>query len=330
MLDSRPLEDPAAIGRSERRRRQRSLHWLLLGIAVMMALQAVVDVLLAPPGDFRFAISLLMGGVALLAHQLLRAGGGQWVVPLLVTSALVFTGWAMHSYGSVRAASSLALLGVVVLAGTYQRLSALLVTTSASLLMLGALTWAEAAGRLSEAQMTADFRYWVMASVVVVVIGALLRHTRQATDEAYLRRLNHMEDRLRLERERDQSFRRFGRIFRLNPNPLLVQRADTQAIVEVNPAFEREWGYSGDRVTGLKAAFLWADDAQRLAHSRLLFAQGCTGWCQVRWLKADGQAVHALVYSELNEDAEGPLILTTVSGDRAFNASAGHPLTITP
>jgi PAS domain S-box-containing protein len=329
VLDSRPLEDPSAVERNERRRRQRSLRWLLLSIAVMMTIQAVVDVLLAPPGDFRFVISLLMGGVALLAHQLLRAGRAQWVVPLLVTSSLVFTGLAMYSYGSVRAASSLALLGVVVLAGTYQRLPALLATTGASLLLLGALTWAEAAGRLTAPQMPADFRFWVMSSVVVVVIGALLRHTRQATDEAHLRRLNQMEDRLRLEHERDQSLRRFGRIFRLNPNALMVQRADTQAIVEVNPAFERNWGYPGDQVTGLKADFLWAEDQQWQAHSRLLFAQGCTDWRRVRWLRSDGQAVDAVVYSELNEDPGGPLILTTVA-ESAVAAAVGHPRTISP
>jgi len=313
VLDSRPLEHPTAIHQSERRRRLRSLRWLLLSIAAMMAIQSLVDVMLTPPGDIRFVIPLLMGGVALLSYQLLRAGRGRWVVPLLVTSALVLTGWAMYSYGSVRAASSLALLGVVVLAGTYQRLPALLATTGACLLMLGALTWAEADGRLTTPQMTADFRFWVMASVVVVVIGALLRHTRQATDEAHLRRLNQIEDRLRLEHEREQSFRRFGRIFRLNPNGLLVQRADTHAIVEVNPAFERDWGYPIDQVEGLRANFLWEDDQQWQAHCRLLFSKGSTDWRRVRWLRSGGQAVEALVYSELNEDPGGPLILTTVA-----------------
>lgn len=313
MHDSRPLEDPTSIERSELRRRQRSLRWLLLSIAAMMVIQAVADVLLAPPGDYRFVISLLMGAIALLSHQFLNAGRGQWVAPLLVASSVFFTGWAIGSYGSVRAASSLAPLGVVVLAGTYLRLPALITTTGACLIMLASLTWAESTGRLPAAQMTADLRYWVMASVVVVVIGALLRHTRQATDEAYLRRLNQMEDRLRLEHERDQSFRRFGRIFRLNPNALLVQRADTQAILEVNPAFERNWGYQGDQLTGLKAEFLWADDEQWQAHNRLLFARGNTDWRPVRWLRSDGQVIDALVCSELNEDPGGPLILTTVA-----------------
>jgi len=313
MHDSRPLEDPSAIQHSESRRRHRSLRWLLLSIALMMVAQAVVDVYLAPPGDTRYVISLLMGCVALLSYLLLRAHLGEWVIPLMVVSALLFTGWAMHSFGSVRAASVLALFGVVVLAGTYQRLPALLATTGASLLILGGLTWAEAAGHLVKPELAADFRFWVMGSVVMVVIGALLHHTRQATDEAHLRRLNQMEDRIRLEHERDLSIRRFGRIFQLNPNGLMIQLADTQAILEVNPAFERTFGYRGDQLVGQQTRCLWADEGERQAHARLLFAQGRTDWQRVRWSLSDGQAVDVMVYSELNEDPTGVLILTTVS-----------------
>ena len=80
---------------------------------------------------------------------------------------------------------------------------------------------------------------------------------------------------------------------------------------------------------GLKAEFLWADDEQWQAHNRLLFAQGNTDWRPVRWLKSDGQEVDALVYSELNEDPAGPLVLTTVVVSAA-TAEAGHERTIAP
>lgn len=313
MHDSRPLEDPSAIQQSESRRRHRSLRWVLLSIALMMVAQAVVDVYLTPEGDTRYVISLLMGCVALLSYLLLRAQLGEWAIPLVVVSALLFTGWAMHSFGSVRAASVFGLFGVVVLAGTYQRLPALLATTGASLFILGGLTWAEAAGRLVKPEFAADFRFWVMGSVVMVVIGALLHHTRQATDEAHLSRLNQIEDRIRLEHERDLSVRRFGRIFQLNPNGLMIQQADTQAILEVNPAFERTFGYRGEQLVGEQTRCLWADEGERQAHSRLLFAQGRTDWQPVRWLVSSGQAIDVMVYSELNEDPTGVLILTTVS-----------------
>lgn len=38
-----------AIHQSERRRRLRSLRWLLLSIAAMMAILSLVDVMLTPP-----------------------------------------------------------------------------------------------------------------------------------------------------------------------------------------------------------------------------------------------------------------------------------------
>jgi CDP-glycerol glycerophosphotransferase (TagB/SpsB family) len=56
-----------------------------------------------------------------------------------------------------------------------------------------------------------------------------------------MRRLNQMEERLRLSNERDQSLRRFARIFRLNPTALLSSGWPvTQTVLRsINPAFER-------------------------------------------------------------------------------------------
>lgn len=318
MHDSRPLEDPSEIRQGQSRRLNRSLRWLLISMAVLMAGIALVDYQSAPPGKSRFFISLSMCGVALLSYLMLRANRGQWVSALMVMSALVITGWAVLTYGSVRAASALALVGVVVLAGTYLRLRSLVATTGASLLMLGVLTWAEAGGRLVKPGFAPDFMFWFMGSVVMVVIGSLLHHTRRATDEAHLRRLNQMEDRLRLEHEREQSLRRFKRIFRLNPTALMIQFAGTQAIQEVNPAFERSFGYQSDQLAGQPAGILWADEQRWQEHLKVLFEKGRTDWQRGRWVRSDGQPVDVMTCSELSEDHSGMLILTTVtdwSGD---------------
>jgi PAS domain S-box-containing protein len=320
MHDSRPLEDPAEIRRGQRERRNRGLRWILLSIAVLMAGVAWVDFQFAPPGKSRFFISLSMGGVALLCYLMIRANRLTWVSPLMVVSALAFTGWAILTYGSVRAASSLALVGVVVLAGTYLRRRYLVVTTGASLLLLGALTWAEAGGRLVKPGLAPDFMFWFMSSVVMVLMGSLLHHTRRATEEAHLRRLNQLEDRMRLEHERDQSQRRFKRIFRLNPTALMIQSAGTKAILEVNPAFERSFGYPSDALAGQQAGILWADEEQWQTHFNVLFERGRTDWQRGRWVRSDGQAIDVMTFSELSEDHSGMLILTTVlewSGEAA-------------
>lgn len=312
MHDSRPLEDPAEIRQGQRRRSRRSARWVMVVIALLMLGMALVDHLFAPPGESRSFISLSMGGVALLSYLSLQSRPRKWESSLMVVGVLVFTAWAVHSYGSVRAAATLALLGAVVMAGTYLSLRALWATTGAGMLILGGLTWAEASGHLVTPGLAADLRFWLMGSVIVGVIGALLHHTRKATDEAYLRQLNQMEDRLRLEHERDQSQRRFQRIFRLNPTALMIQFAGSRTVLEVNPAFERGFGYLGDQLVGRSAGLVWAADPPWQAHCKRLFERGRTGWQPADWRRSDGQVVEVLVSSELTEDPGGLLILTTV------------------
>jgi PAS domain S-box-containing protein len=326
MLDSRPLEDPAEIRVAQSRRRSDSLRWVLGGIALLMVGMSLVDHLLAPPGESRSFISLSMGVVALLSYLLLRVYPRKWGSPLMVVGILVTTAWAVYSYGSVRAASTLALLGAVVMAGTYLSLRALWATTVSGVLILGGLTWAEASGHLVKPGLAADLRFWLMGSVIMAVIGALLHHTRKATDEAYLRQLNQSEDRLRLEHERDQSQRRFQRIFRLNPTALMIQFAGTGAILEVNPAFGRDLGYPGDQLVGQPAVRLWADRSQWQEHAKLLFERGRTDWQHSQWLRSDGRITEVLVCSELSEDPSGMLILTTVlPGVDGELAAASNP-----
>jgi PAS domain S-box-containing protein len=315
MLDSRPLEDPAEIRVAQSQRRRDSLRWVMGGIALLMVGMATVDHLLAPPGESRSFISLSMGGVALLSYLLLRVHPRRLGSPLMVVGILVTTAWAVYSYGSVRAAATLALLGAVVMAGTYLSLRALWATTVAGMLILGGLTWAEAGGHLVKPGLAADLRFWLMGSVIMAVIGALLHHTRRATDEAYLRQLNQSEERLRLEHERDRSQRRFQRIFRLNPTALMIQFAGTGAILEVNPAFGRDFGYPGDQLVGQPAGRLWAEESQWQAHAQRLFERGRTDWQHGLWLRSDGEAAEVLVCSELSEDPSGMLILTTVVPD---------------
>ena len=312
MLDSRPLEGPAEIRVAQSRRRSDSLRWVLGGIVLLMVGMSLVDHLLAPPGESRSYISLSMGGVALLSYLLLRAHPRKWGSPLMVVGILVTTAWAVYSYGSVRAAATQALLGAVVMAGTYLSLRALWATTLSGVLILGGLTWAEAGGHLVTPGLAADLRFWLMGGVIMAVIGALLHHTRKATDEAYLRQLSQSEDRLRLEHERDKSQRRFQRIFRLNPTALMIQFAGTGAILEVNPAFGRDFGYPGDSLVGQPARRLWADESQWQAHAKLLFERGRTDWQHSLWLRSDNEATEVLVCSELSEDPSGMLILTTV------------------
>lgn len=326
MHESRPLETPSEIRPGEQQRSNRSARRMLVRMALLMLGMAVVDLLTEPPGGGNSFISLSMGGAALLSYLMLRRRCSQWLIPL-VAGSLLFIAVEIYNYGSVRSAATLGLLSVVVMAGTYLSLRELWATTGACLLILGGLTWAEAGGHLVKPDLAPDLRFWLMGSVSVGVIGALLYHTRKVTDEAYLRQLNQMEDRLRLEHERDQSLRRFKRIFRLNPTALMIQFAGTRTVLEVNPAFERCFGYPGDQLVGQPAGLLWADEPSWQAHGKHLFEQGRTGWQHADWRRSDGQVVEVLVSSELTEDPGGWLILTTVvdapGGSAELSAGCG-------
>lgn len=312
MLDSLQLEDPAEIERSHQRAQNRSLRWVLVCVTLTMLGMALADQLLSPPGESRSHISLAMGAVALLSYLMVLSDRRKWDSPLMVTGVLMVTTWGVYSYGSVRSSTTYAFLGAVVMAGTYLRLRALWVTTLAGVLLLGALTWAEGSGHLPKAALEPNLRYWLMGSVIILLIGAQLYHTRRTNDEVYLRHLSQVEERMRLEHERDQSMRRFRRIFLLNPTALLVQTANTQAVVEVNPAFERSFGYRTEEVTGMHSAALWADEQEWQEHRKTLIERGHTDWQRRRWRRADGTVVNVLVSSELSEDQSGMLILTTV------------------
>lgn len=312
MHDSRPLEDPSEIPAEQRQRRNRSLRRILMGIALSMLGMALIDQVFAPPGESRSTISLAMAIVALMAFVWFRSIRPHWETPLVVLSALLFSGWAVYSYGSVRSAASLGLMGAVVMAGTYLRLRSMVTTAAAALLILAALTWAEVGGLLGKAGMAADLRFWAMGSTILMIVGALLHHTRLATDEAQMRRLNQLEDRHRLELERDLSLRRFRRVFQLNPTPLLIQYASTQTALEANPAFERRFGLATAQLEGQPVADLWVDAEQWKAHCLELFEHGRTGWASVNWRHADGEWASVSLCSELIDDPDGALVLTTI------------------
>ncbi len=313
MLDSRPLDMPVEIHQRQDRDRSHSLRQVLLVLAGLMLIIALVDQWGSPLGESRAHISVAMGLVVLLLLLAFRNHVRWWGVPVLVVSVLAIGAWASYSYGTVRASATLALLGAVVLAGAYLKPRSLLLTTLAGLALLGGLTWTESTGRWMRPDMAVDVRYWLVGSVVIGVVGAVLFHLRRMTDEAHRRLLIQMEDRVRLEHERDRSFRRFQRVFDLNPTALMIESATSHRVLQVNPAFEQAMGYRADQLDGVSVDSLWADAQQREAHRARLAQHGCTEWQRARWLRPDGQVMEVQVYSELSEDHGGQFILTTLS-----------------
>ncbi len=313
MAETHPLDDPGDIRREHSERHDRGMGWLLLTVTVAMICMATVDHVSAPAGMSRAPISLTLSLVSFCAYLLFRFGQRRWIMSMLAVSVLAITGWAVGSYGSVRAASTMGTFGVIVLAGTYMGRRGLLSTTFAGAAMLGGLTWAEYNKLLPKADLEPDLRYWAMASVLLVLTAVLLWHSRRAMEDAHYRRLSQMEDRLRLEQERDRSLRRFRHIFHMNPAPSMIQSASTLNILDVNSAFERCLGFAEASLVGNPVKSLWVDAEQWSAHSEILFDKGRSGWRKERWKHASGGELELMVFSEVIEDHKGLLVLTTIA-----------------
>lgn len=311
MFDSVPLDDPSEIPRAARLRLERDQLWLLASVLSLMLVMAVVDLLSAPPGAIAFAAYCASAMAVLCLWWVVRRRGYRWRASVLVLAVLVVGTLSAVLQGSVRAAPVFAYIAAVAIAGTYLRRWALMAAAAAGLLLLAALIRAEVLGWLPQADMAADGRFWSTNSGILFVMGVALVNARRVMEQAYLRRLGQIEERMRLEQERDQSGRRFRRLFHINPTALVIQIAASRTLTEVNPAFERLMGRPLDTVRGCSGGALWADKDAWDRHCRRLFAVGRTGWEQASWLQADGHSRRLWVSSELIEGADGMLVLTT-------------------
>ena len=162
-------------------------------------------------------------------------------------------------------------------------------------------------------------KVWLTHSSVLVVVAILVFYSRKRANIALAQKMEELQLRKRTEHERDRSMEWFARIFRTSPSPMLAQSARTGAILDVNPAFERCYGYTSEQVLGRVDAFLWADPEQRASYLERLFARRRTDQERVTGLRADGSHFEALISSEMGDDPQDRLIITTVADITAQN-----------
>ncbi len=311
--DKRPA-NPDAQGR------RAALTLLTLLIALAATVLMVMELLLAPPGQQEAWLAGVLALLSWLGHALVRKGHVDLVARVSVMAILSTAVFAVITYGSVRTSVNFLFVSAVVGAGIFLGRTALIVTLSISVAALGLLTWAEAAGVLPGLPyFDVGLRVWVTHAATMVVVAIMVYHSRSATHEAYKRQLEELDRRKKTEQERDRSLERFARIFRTNPSPMVAQSARSGMILDVNPAFERCYGYQRSQVLGREDHFLWASQQERDAFLAHLFATRRAEQYPIRCLRADGSAFDALISSEMGDDREDKLIITTVSDVSAQN-----------
>lgn len=313
-------QDPALLVSSAEGQRKRVLELLALltGLAALLVL--VIDLVFASPGQREAWIAGCLVVVASIAYGLVHWNRMQYVAHLIVLGTLGTAILSVITYGSVRTAVGFLFVAAVAGAGTFLGRNALIATVVTSVTALGVLTLAEVNGWLSATPyFEVGLRVWITHSVTVVVVGVMVYHSGRQLREAFDRQREALELRKKTEQERDRSLGRFARIFHISPSPMIAQSARSGMILDVNPAFERCYGYTRAQALGRQDTFLWAETDKREAYMDLLFATRRAEQHAARGLRSDGSVFDALISSEMGDDREDKLIITSVHDVSAQN-----------
>ncbi len=249
---------------------------------------------------------------AVFGWFLLRAGRVQLSILLVIGGTLVAATVAAVAYGSVRFAGVMLFVCAVVGAGIFSSLRATVVTVVASISLITALFWAEGMGLMVPRGKMVGPTTVVTYAACIVVAALMVYYSRRRNEQAMERLQAELEQRLRTERERDRSLDRFVRIFRNSPSPMLAQSARDGLILDVNPAFERCYGYTREQAVGKLDNVLWAQPEQRLEYIRQLGTARRTDRFAARSLRADGTVFDVLVSSEMSDQPGDRLVITTI------------------
>ncbi|WP_395059019.1 PAS domain S-box protein [Polaromonas sp.] len=300
------------------KRYSRGLRSLLL-----MLLAGLPLVMLLSLAQGTGPVQLTVVGAALtltgLGYWLLHKGHYQWTSHLLVFSLIGMSSAGIVAYGSTRSALLLGFVGAVVAAGMIQGKRSLWVAVSLSSLSLGLLCWAELSGLLTTPDFKVNLRFWAVNVLLLTGIAVSVYSSRQVVlgalreQHAELKRREEAEDLLRLSEDR------FSRIFRNSPAAIIVQALEDKTVLDVNPAFERMYGYTREEIIGGTDAPLWGDPAERKAVQRQMAAAGRAVNLPVEARTKDGRQLHVLLSTEIEGMGHGRIVVSTIT-----DATAEH------
>lgn len=294
------------------RRYSRGLRSLLL--MLMASLPVVLGLTLAQgSGDVQISVIALALALTALGYWLLNRGHYEWTSYLLVYSLIGLSAVGMVAYGSVRTTLLLGFVGAVVAAGMMQGKKSLIAALVTSALALGLLCWSEQAGLLGTADFTVNLRFWLVSVLLLTGIAGSVYTSRQVVlralreQHAELRRREEAEDRLRLSEDR------FSRIFRSSPAAIIVQAIEDMSVLDVNPAFERLYGYSREDILGSTDARLWRNPDDRKTFQRQMAAAGRVINLPLEASAKDGKLLHVLLSTEIEGMGHGRIVVSTIT-----------------
>lgn len=284
------------------------LLMLLTSLPIVLGLTLVQE-----GGDVQTGVIAASLALSAFGYWLLHRGHYQWTSYLLVYSLIGMSAAGMVAYGSVRSTLLLGFVGAVIAAGMMQGKKSLISAVVLSSLVLGLLAWAEQAGLMGKADFTMNLRFWLVGVLMLTGIAGSVYTSRQVVlralreQHAELRRREAAEDRLRI------SENRFSRIFRSSPAAIVVQALEDMTVLDVNPAFERMYGYSRDEFIGGTDAPLWRNAEERKAFQRHMAEAGRVINLPLEARTKAGKRLHVLLSTEIEGMGHGRIVVSTIT-----------------
>lgn len=289
---------------------------LLRGVSLLMALASTgltVPVFLTTHNQWETATTALFAvyswGFFLAVRRGLVRRVALWMVVIVLILAVV----SVIAFGSVRTSASFLFVGAIAAAGILLGRRALVWCVAFSATSLGGLTLMERAGWMRVPDMSAGLKTWLTQAATLCVVALIIYHARRQLEGSAERLRAELALRQRTEAERDVGLDRFARIFRNSPTPMLAQSGRNGVILDVNPAFERCYGYPRDAMIGQTDEALWADPGERQAYLEKLFGQRRAELQNVKGRRSNGDVFDAVISSEMGLDDDDRMVITTVS-----------------
>ncbi|OOG36472.1 PAS domain S-box protein [Polaromonas sp. A23] len=291
---------------------QRGLRSLL---QVMLAGLPIVLGLTIIQGHGALQTGIVAGALATaaLAYWLLQRGLVTAVSHLIVFSLIGFSAAGMFAYGSVRTGVMLGYAAAIVTAGMTLGRKALTLAMLLSAAVLGALTWAEASGLLVKPDFKVDVRFWLFLMMLLMGIAISVYTNRQLMLQALREQHAELMRREQAEGELRLSEDRFTRIFRSSPVAIMVQSLADKSVLDVNPAFERLYGYTRSEFVGGTDAPLWNDPAARGLFQQKVAATGRVINMPLDARTKAGQLIHILLSCKVEGSGTARIIVSTVT-----------------
>lgn len=284
------------------------LLMLLASLPMVLGLSLAQEI-----GHLQIIVIIIALTLTGFGYWLLHRGHYQWTSYLLVYSLIGLSAAGMLAYGSARSALLLGFVGAVIAAGMMQGKKSLISAVVISALVLGMLSWVEQAGLLVKPDFEVDLRFWLVNVLLLTGIAGSVYTSRQVVlralreQHAELRRREKAEDELRLSEDR------FSRIFRNSPAAIIVQDADTMTVLDVNPAFERLYGYTREESLASDDARLWNKPEARKSFLRQMRAENRAINLPTEGRTKDGRLINILLSSEIEGVSKGRIVVSTIT-----------------